>query len=127
MEWVRVVNNIVIEIVPQSATTPPALLPSIANGLPSITYWYGEDFAAQCVQAPDNVEQGWVHDPDSGTFAPPTEPELLPPEPDPFEEWQRDVKSAIINLERAALRDGQITIDDIPVRWRDEVNNGINL
>ena len=59
MKWVRIVNGAVREIIPPAAT------------LPSITHWYGAAFAAECVEAPDNVRQGWVYDAGAGTFAEP--------------------------------------------------------
>lgn len=43
--------------------------------LPEATYekgaefWYGAEFAKRCVEAPNDVEQGFVYDPEAGTFA----------------------------------------------------------
>ena len=54
---VRIENNIVKEIIPAEATDP------------SIEYWYGEEFAAQCVDAPDDVVQGMVYDATAETFS----------------------------------------------------------
>ena len=68
MKTVRLKNNIVFEIIPEYA-------------LP-VEKWYGSEFAAECVDAPDNVEQHWVYDPETGTFSAPPEPE---PEPEPVE------------------------------------------
>ena len=65
MKWVYLVNNLVHEILPTYATPPEK--------------WYGPDFAAQCVEALDEVEQGWVYDREMGAFAPSQEPE--PPTP----------------------------------------------
>ena len=48
MKTVRLQSNVVVEIIPDYA-------------LP-VAQWYGEAFAAQCVEAPDEVEQGWVYD-----------------------------------------------------------------
>ena len=48
MKTVRLQNNVVVEIIPYYA-------------LP-VARWYGESFAAQCVEAPDDVAQGWVYD-----------------------------------------------------------------
>lgn len=45
MKIVRLVNNVVIEIIPESARP--------------VADWYGEAFASQCVEAPDEVEQHW--------------------------------------------------------------------
>lgn len=66
MKNVRLKNNIVQEIIPEYA-------------LP-VEKWYGADFAAQCVEAPDYVEQHWLYNPGTGEFSPPSEPE---PEPEP--------------------------------------------
>ena len=68
MKTVMLKNNIVFEIIPEYA-------------LP-VEKWYGENFAADCVEAPDEVEQHWVYDPQTGTFSEPVEPE---PEPEPEE------------------------------------------
>jgi hypothetical protein len=57
MKWVRVENGVVREVVPQEATEP------------SVAHWYGEEFAAQCVEAPDEVEQNWLYD--GGAFRAP--------------------------------------------------------
>ncbi len=76
MKTVRLENNIVVEIIPDYA-------------LP-VEYWYGPFFAAQCREAPDDVEQHWVYNPETDTFSPPPpEPE---PEPDP-----------VTNLEELAI------------------------
>lgn len=48
MKTVRIKNGTVIEIIPEYA-------------LP-VEQWYGEAFSAQCMEAPDNVEQGWLYD-----------------------------------------------------------------
>lgn len=78
MKWVRLEDkNVVREIIPTEATSP------------NIAHWYGEAFAAECVEAPDEVEQGWVFD--GETFSPPAEPE---PYIDPFVE----IKLAIAEL-----------------------------
>ena len=57
MKWVRIKDGAVFEIIPESATP--------------VEDWYGADFAAQCVEAPDEVEQRWTYDPETGTFAAP--------------------------------------------------------
>ena len=74
MIWVRLDNNVVVEIIPQEATVP------------DIAHWYGQVFASQCMQAPVYVQQGWYHDPETGEFYeenphPETEPD--PEHPDP--------------------------------------------
>ena len=63
MKFIRLENNTVREIIPAAAT------------IPSISYWYGEAFAAQCFEAPDEVEQHWVYDPESDTWSEPPEQE----------------------------------------------------
>lgn len=69
MKTVRLKDNIVVEIIPEYA-------------LP-VEKWYGAAFAEQCMEAPDEVEQHWVYDPDTGTFSEPVEPEPVPsPEPE---------------------------------------------
>lgn len=42
--------------------------------------WYGKAFAEQCREAPDEVMDNWVFDPEKNTFSPPPPPP--PPEPD---------------------------------------------
>jgi hypothetical protein len=67
MKTVRISNGIVAEIIPEAAA------------IPSVSHWYGGAFAAACVEAPDEVEQGWIYNPVAGTFVPPpaeTEPPL---------------------------------------------------
>lgn len=61
---VRLQNNTVAEIIPEYA-------------LP-VEKWYGRVFATQCMEAPDEVVQGWVYTPETGEFSPPV---FLPPEP----------------------------------------------
>jgi len=61
-------ENVVVEIIPEYA-------------LP-VEKWYGSAFAAQCIEAPDDVEQGWVYDGNSFSKLIP-EPE---PEPEPTTE-----------------------------------------
>lgn len=70
---VRLNKNVVAEIVPEYA-------------LP-VEMWYGTDFAAQCVEAPDDVEQGMVYDKESKTFS---QPEITTPglEPDALTQTQ---------------------------------------
>lgn len=57
MKTVRIKKGKVCEIIPDYA-------------LP-VEQWYGAEFAAQCVEAPDEVEQHWTYDPTSGTFSAP--------------------------------------------------------
>ncbi len=53
-------ENVVVEIIPSYA-------------LP-VEKWYGKEFASQCVEAPDEVEQHWTMD-ENGNFNPPVLPE----------------------------------------------------
>lgn len=55
MKTVRLENGIAAEIIPDYA-------------LP-VEKWYGPNFAAQCVEAPEDVEQGMEYDADAKTFA----------------------------------------------------------
>ena len=66
MKFVRLNENTVVEVIPEYA-------------LP-VERWYGETFASQCVEAPDEVEQGWVYDPEAGEWS---EPKPYEPEPGP--------------------------------------------
>ena len=71
MKTVRLKNNVVVEIIPEYA-------------LP-VEKWYGAVFAAQCMEAPGEVDQNWTYDPETGTWAEPApyvEPDPAP-EPEP--------------------------------------------
>lgn len=68
MKTVRLRKNVVVEIIPEYA-------------LP-VEKWYGSEFAMQCVIAPDDVEQGWVYDPELNSFSEAARPEPKP-EPEP--------------------------------------------
>ncbi|PKM72863.1 MAG: hypothetical protein CVU91_07500 [Firmicutes bacterium HGW-Firmicutes-16] len=57
MKVVRLESNTVVEIIPGYA-------------LP-VEEWYGEEFASQCIEAPEDVKEGWVHNPDTNTFSGP--------------------------------------------------------
>ena len=81
MKYVKLTNNIVTEIIPQDATP--------------LSEWYPEDFAAQCVEAPNEVEQNWVYDPNTNTFSEPV-PTPTPVDPDPSgAEIYSDIAKAI--------------------------------
>lgn len=69
MKIVKLNGSIVQEVIPGYA-------------LP-VEKFYGSAFAAQCVAAPDEVEQGWVHDPVTGLFSAPST--QATPKPDPIE------------------------------------------
>ena len=66
MKIVRIESNIVVEILPQETYEL------------GIAHWYGADFAIQCVEAPDNVAQGWTYK--DGVFATPVETVPIPSE-----------------------------------------------
>ena len=68
MKTVRLQNNVVWEILPDDA-------------IPLEDY-YPPEFLAHCVEAPDNVEQGFLYDPETDTFSSPPEPEPEEPKPD---------------------------------------------
>ena len=71
MITVRIVNGVVHEIIPVEATVP------------NVAYWYGEEFAAECVEAPDEVLQNWTYD--GTTFA---APRIPVPDPISPTAWQ---------------------------------------
>lgn len=62
MKIVYLENDRVIEIIPEEATP--------------VSKWYGEEFASHCVEAPDEVEQHWYYNPNTGFFS-----EKAPPIP----------------------------------------------
>ena len=66
LKTVRIKNNIVVEIIPEYA-------------LP-VEKWYGTAFAAQCVEAPDEVDQHWTYEPETCIFSAPA---IQEPAPDP--------------------------------------------
>ena len=68
MKTARVVDGCVREILPEAAC------------MPSIAHWYGDAFAAQCREAPEEVECGWVYDPEAQIFSAPEA--LTAPGPD---------------------------------------------
>ena len=68
MKTVRILFGIVVEIIPDYA-------------LP-VEKWYNAEFAAQCVEAPDNVGQRWKYDAKTGVFSKP-EAELTEPKTEP--------------------------------------------
>lgn len=59
MKTVRLKNGVVVEVIPEYA-------------LP-VERWYGAAFAAQCVEAPDEVEQRWSYAKKCGIFTPPSD------------------------------------------------------
>lgn len=66
MKTVRLKDNMVREVIPNYA-------------LP-VEKWYGAAFAAECMEAPDEVDQHWTYDPETGTFSAPVEPDPDQPE-----------------------------------------------
>ena len=88
MKTVRLADNVVREIIPDYA-------------LP-VEKWYGKAFAAECVEALNEVEQGWVYDPATGSFSPPgPEPE---PEPTPEERIvELEAQNALLTAQVQAL------------------------
>jgi hypothetical protein len=71
MKTVRIKDGIVIEIIPQEATVP------------SVSHWYGEDFAAECMDTPDDVQQNWLYDSNTQTFSEPSQVTEESPPPTP--------------------------------------------
>ena len=56
MRIARLEKNIVVELLPESTHELGA------------THWYGEEFAKQCVEAPDDIVQGMMFDSATNTF-----------------------------------------------------------
>lgn len=88
MKTVRLSDNKVLEVIPDYA-------------LP-VEKWYGTDFAAQCMEAPDEVKFGWVYDPETDTFSEPS-PEEDEPET-PTLEQQVETLTASNKLLKAQLQ-----------------------
>lgn len=55
MKTVRLKDNIVVEVIPDYAFP--------------VEKWYGIDFAAQCIESPDEVQQGWILDTQTMIFS----------------------------------------------------------
>lgn len=87
MKIVYVKENVVQEIIPEYA-------------LP-VEEWYSSEFAAKCVEAPDDVEQRWVYDPETGIFSAPQEPE---PEPEPDPAPTTEDRVAALEAENKTLK-----------------------
>ena len=90
MKIVRLESSIVAEILPKE---------TYALG---IAHWYGADFATQCVEAPDEVRQGWVHS--NGAFSAPA------PAPVPTPEQIREGEYE--NLKVIVWKGDLITVND---------------
>lgn len=69
MKVVRLKENIVIEVIPDEARP--------------VEDWYNKEFASQCVEAPDEVDQHWVYDRKNNKWLEPGSE--LPIESDPVE------------------------------------------
>ena len=82
MKLVRLEKNVVKEILPHD---------TYAKGA---EYWYGNQFAEYCVEAPNEVEQGMVYDENTGNFTFPTLPPLQPT----TEERIKALEAAILEL-----------------------------
>lgn len=95
MKTVRLKDNIVVEIIPDYA-------------LP-VAKWYGAAFAAECVEAPDEVAEHWVYDPESGIF---TEPVTATPAPAEQRENAYNTQ-AIIEWEG-----GMLTVTQAATKWQ---------
>lgn len=96
MKTVRLKDNIVVEIIPEYA-------------LP-VEKWYGSAFAEQCLEAPDEVEQNWAYNPETGAFSVSVEPEPLTPA------QQRETAyntQPIIEWE-----DKQLTVTQAATKWQ---------
>lgn len=79
MKTVYIVDSIVREVVP--------------FGLDQVPKLYNDAFAAQCIEAPDNVQPNWIYDPSTNTFS---EPVPTPVDPDPSgAEIYSDIAKAI--------------------------------
>ena len=58
MQTVRIENGAVVEIIPEYAMP--------------VETWYGTEFAAKCIEAPDDVAQGWKYNAETKTFSDPS-------------------------------------------------------
>lgn len=85
MKIVRLKDNVVVEVLPESLYDK------------GIEYWYGPEFAATCVEAPDDVKQGMIYDEDTKTFSfpQPLEPGTQMPT---LEERLEVLESAMLEL-----------------------------
>jgi len=95
--YVRVVDGIVVEALPEWATKIPQVITEgyyvdspegkgndgegrqwtepefeyIESGKAGIEYWYGAEFAEQCREAGNEVGQGWVYNHSTGEYTEP--------------------------------------------------------
>lgn len=56
MKYIRLQDNIVVEIIPNEAT------------IPNIETWYGKEFALQCMEVSDNIEIGMIYNLETKSF-----------------------------------------------------------
>lgn len=106
MKNVHIDKNVVLEIIPNYA-------------LPA-EQWYGPEFATQCVEAPDDVEQGMVYDPDTKTFSVPT---AAAPEPDALTQTQLAV-AELAEAEAAHDLENKLAIAELAETLLGGTNNG---
>ena len=96
MKTVRLKNNVVVEIIPEYA-------------LP-VEKWYGAVFAAQCMEAPGEVDQNWTYDPETGTWAEPAP--YVEPEPAPEPEPTADERISALEAENHLLNQQVASLTD---------------
>ena len=104
-KWVRLHNGVVAEIIPDDATPPST--------------WYGASFAAQCVEAPENVTVGWVYNPKDGTLAP-YAPDIALLRKSKLEELSAACHKAITDGWDVILSDGEI--EHFSLEETDQIN-----
>lgn len=97
MITVRLINNIVREIVPEHEL--------------SVAERYGEAFAAQCMEAPDEVKQGWVYDGETFSEPLPDDPEPVPTGYVTTEELDAAIDNVYSEI-AAAITEGVNSIDE---------------
>ena len=108
MKTVRLSGNIVTEIIPDYA-------------LP-VEKWYGKEFAALCVEAPDEVEQNWTRNA-GGTWSAPAEtaePTLEELQASKLAELNAACDAAIVTGCDVTLSDG--TAGHISLTIADQIN-----
>lgn len=88
MKIVRLDGNTVREVIPEYA-------------LP-VEKFYGAAFAAQCVEAPDYVDQRWVRNKDGSWTDPATIPDPIP-EPSELETRVTELEDALAQTDEAAI------------------------
>lgn len=94
MKVVRIKDGVVEEIIPDYA-------------LP-VEKWYGEEFSASCVEAPDEVDQRWVYNASDGTFSSPSDDQ---PKPEPTEAQLLGQEITAMELESIAQGQKQTALE----------------